>query len=424
MNERNFHVAIIGAGVGGLCLAQGLKKAGIGVSVYERDKTASSRLQGFRIHIDPDGSRALHQCLPEDLWKIFDSTGGDFSQGFTVLSEKLEELLSMRTEGGGPVDAIARHRSISRITLRRVLLTGLDDTVHFGKRFLRYEELPDGRFRLLFEDGSTEIADVIVGADGVNSAVRKQYLPSADPVDTGVLAVGGKVPFSDGVMALVPHRLLDGPVMVLPPEPCSLFMAIWKRSPQANDALRRLGINEPLEGDENYLILGLGGRADDLGLAHDMSGRALKDALRRSAASWHPNLRKLIEMAEESEMSANRLRTSRCPAPWPTTRITLLGDAIHSMTPYRGIGANIALRDGALLCTKLVEAQGGDKALTEAIGEYESSMREYGFAAVDASRKSMEQAVGRKTSPGFQIAKTAMRVVNKVPALKRRLMPA
>jgi 2-polyprenyl-6-methoxyphenol hydroxylase-like FAD-dependent oxidoreductase len=86
VSRHDFQIAIIGGGIGGLCLAQGLKKAGIGATVYERDETPASRLQGFRIHISPEGSRALHECLPQDLWDIFDQTGGDFSQGFTVLT--------------------------------------------------------------------------------------------------------------------------------------------------------------------------------------------------------------------------------------------------------------------------------------------------------------------------------------------------
>jgi 2-polyprenyl-6-methoxyphenol hydroxylase-like FAD-dependent oxidoreductase len=104
--------------------------------------------------------------------------------------------------------------------------------------------------------------------------------------------------------------------------------------------------------------------------------------------------------------------------------VTLVGDAIHSMTPYRGIGANIALKDAALLCSKLVEASRGDKSLLEAIAEYEAAMRQYAFRAVEASLKSMEHAVGEKKNPAFGIAKTAMRVINAVPSLKRKLIPA
>lgn len=60
---QDFHVVIIGAGLGGLCLAQGLKRAGIRFDVYERDPAADSRLQGYRIRIDQNGQQALEACL-------------------------------------------------------------------------------------------------------------------------------------------------------------------------------------------------------------------------------------------------------------------------------------------------------------------------------------------------------------------------
>jgi 2-polyprenyl-6-methoxyphenol hydroxylase-like FAD-dependent oxidoreductase len=424
MKEQTFHVAIIGAGMGGLCLANGLKQAGISVAVYERDESPASRPQGYRIHIDPQGSTALHQCLPPGLWELFNSTGGDFSQGFSIVTEQLHELLSRNGDGG---DAIARHRSISRITLRRILLAGLEEDVKFNKRFVGFEEASDGRVAVHFEDGSSAQGDLLVAADGVHSGVRKQYLPHAEPVDTGVVTVGGKIPLTDGVMALAPHRLLDGPVMVVPPSACSLFLAMWKRSGEASQTLRRLGIEGPLPGDEDYLILGLGARPDFFGLDSEsgpVTGRTLKDALRRTMAGWHPDLRKLVEMIDEEQLILNRVRSSQSVAPWEPTRITLLGDAIHSMTPYRGIGGNIALKDAALLAEQLTRAHQGEKPLLSAIAEYEASMREYAFAAVEDSLKAMKQFTGQKKYPAFSMFKTGMRVVNAIPRLKSRLMSA
>ena len=91
------------------------------------------------------------------------------------------------------------------------------------------------------------------------------------------------------------------------------------------------------------------------------------------------------------------------------------------MTPYRGIGANIALKDAALLCSKLAGAYHTKKPVLDAIAEYETAMRDYGFAAVQASLKSMEQAVSVKRYPAFAVMKAGMRVVNKVSTLKRKL---
>lgn len=58
------HVIIIGAGTGGLALTHGLKRAGISCAVFERDRTRGDGLQGYRVGIDPDGSRALNRLLP------------------------------------------------------------------------------------------------------------------------------------------------------------------------------------------------------------------------------------------------------------------------------------------------------------------------------------------------------------------------
>jgi 2-polyprenyl-6-methoxyphenol hydroxylase-like FAD-dependent oxidoreductase len=305
------------------------------------------------------------------------------------------------------------------------LLAGLEDDVKFNKRFLHYEEASDGAIIAHFEDGATAQADLLVAADGLNSRVRKQYLPHAEPIDTGVVGIGGTIPLTDGVMALAPHFLLDGPVMVVPPTPCSMFMAMWKRSGEAAQTLRRLGIEGPLPGDEDYLILALGGRPDFFGIDQPSgSSSARKDILRRTTAGWHPNLRKLVAMVNEEQLFLNPIRTSRPPVPWKTTRVTLLGDAIHSMTPYRGVGGNIALKDAALLKSQLTQADQGQKSLIEAISEYEASMRKYAFAAVEDSLKAMKQFTGRKKYPAFSFFKTGMRVANAVPKLKSKLIPA
>src|SRR5262249_58457241 len=96
----------------------------------------------------------------------------------------------------------------------------------------------------------------------------------------------------------------------------------------------------------------------------------------------------------------------------------VIGDAIHSMTPYRGIGANIALRDAALLCHTLAAAAGGKTSIEAAIHDYEQQMRDYGFAAVRSSLQALKQAVGDK-GIGFQFAKMFFRTANATPPLKR-----
>jgi len=65
---RHLKVLIIGAGTGGLCLAQGLKKDGVAVEVFERDDTPTDRLQGYRLSLNATGSRALRACLPDPVF--------------------------------------------------------------------------------------------------------------------------------------------------------------------------------------------------------------------------------------------------------------------------------------------------------------------------------------------------------------------
>ena len=71
----SLRVAIAGAGIGGLCLAQGLRRAGIEVAVYEQDPAALARGQGYRLRLDHEGHAALRSCLPDDLFALHESAG-------------------------------------------------------------------------------------------------------------------------------------------------------------------------------------------------------------------------------------------------------------------------------------------------------------------------------------------------------------
>ena len=79
-----------------------------------------------------------------------------------------------------------------------------------------------------------------------------------------------------------------------------------------------------------------------------------------------------------------RIRTSPPVPPWPPSRVTVLGDAIHAMSPARGSGANTALQDAALLCRTLTGAERAGGDLIAAVGECQRQMRNYGYAAVAA----------------------------------------
>ena len=98
----------------------------------------------------------------------------------------------------------------------------------------------------------------------------------------------------------------------------------------------------------------------------------------------------------------------------------LIGDAIHSMTPYRGIGANIALKDAVRLRDALVTAQRGETPVLAAIGSYEAGMRDYGFKAVRNSLAAMRQTTGQGPI-AMALSRTAFRVIDRLPLVKRMM---
>src|SRR5262249_8451299 len=88
-------------------------------------------------------------------------------------------------------------RPISRISLRKILLEGLEGVVAFDKTFVAYEATFDGRVSVGFKDGSTATGDLVVGADGASSHVRAQLLPEARRQATGIVGLCGKFSLDD-----------------------------------------------------------------------------------------------------------------------------------------------------------------------------------------------------------------------------------
>ncbi|HEX8519563.1 MAG TPA: FAD-dependent monooxygenase, partial [Pseudonocardia sp.] len=182
-------VLVIGGGIGGLCLAHGLRADGVDVTVFERTFTRTDWLQGYRIHIDPHGSAALHECLAPAAWDRFRTAVSTQPTGIAMRTEQLRTLVRFDDRAPADGDPARQHHGISRIALREALLTGLDGAVRFGAELTGYEPTADGRVRARFTDGSAETGDLLVGADGGNSRVRRQLLPEAGRVDIGVTAV-------------------------------------------------------------------------------------------------------------------------------------------------------------------------------------------------------------------------------------------
>jgi 2-polyprenyl-6-methoxyphenol hydroxylase-like FAD-dependent oxidoreductase len=381
-------VAIAGAGLGGLCLAQGLRRAGIDVTVYERDAALDARRQGYRLHVDARAGLALERCLPPELFELFVATCSEPSTAVTVLSDRLRVLHELR--GDPSVDRLAAatlSTSVNRGTVREILAAGLGDRMRFGRELTGFEAHDVG-VRLRFADGSESEADLLVGADGVTSAVRRQYLPHAEVVDSG-RTVYGKTLLTDEVRALLPPALLTGFTAVVGGRTgLAAGLVRFRERPEAA-AASVPGVR--LSPVPDYLFWAV--NIDDAPV-DESDPVALHALARTKTRKWHPDLRALLTAAAVAETFLIRIRTSVPIPAWTPTRVTLLGDAIHAMSPARGSGANTALQDAGLLCRLLTELGEGE-SVVGAVGEYETRMREYGFAAVEASKQAEAEVAAR-----------------------------
>ena len=369
------HIAIIGAGLSGLCLAQGLRMAGLDVAVYERDENASVRAQGYRISMDARGTEALRACLPDRLYELFEATCGQPSTGVTAfssdgLSLRQEATMSFPDELRPGVPAVGR--AVDRLILRETLLAGLDGIVHFGKEFTSYD-LDSTSVEARFADGTAASCDVLIAADGVGSRVRQQFLPNTKLVDTGMRWLGGRTVLDDRLRGLLPDALTDKAV-TLQDRGKAWFLApvFFTQRPEEAAQAHRPGLD--YTDNDDFLMWALVGLRGEFMFTDEQlfgaSEAELHDLALGAVEGCHPMLSMLIGAATPDRSFSLAIRALPVVDPWPSSRITFLGDAIHA-SPVNGTGANSALEDAALLCTHLIT---GRAALQHALDEYESEL--------------------------------------------------
>jgi 2-polyprenyl-6-methoxyphenol hydroxylase-like FAD-dependent oxidoreductase len=421
------HVLIIGAGTGGLALAHALRRDGVSVSIYERDLVPSADTGGYRVGISPAGSRALKACIAPELYELFVATCARAPRYFNMLTERFSEVLCFELDGAA-ADLMDGEKNVIRKTLRRVLLTGLESHVSFGKDFIGYVRNPDGSVTVRFRDGGTATGDVLIGADGSGSAVRKQRLPLARLEDTGMVSLGGKLPMTAATRALLSAKMLLGMSMIMAPGGLGAIIHSLEFAPHRADpdfTGRWPQLLDALDDDSIGWAL-WGARQNFPRDPADLYGEELQRLGLELTRHWHPHIRELIQATAPSAIGYLGVRTSAPLSRWNSSNVTLLGDAVHTMTPGRGAGANTALRDAALLAPLLFEASRGQKGLVQAVGEYEAEMLRYSSEAVRESRKHMSSTdlihrpiVGRMQ---LELIRSSMRMVNAVPAFKRRAL--
>ncbi|SCL45705.1 2-polyprenyl-6-methoxyphenol hydroxylase [Micromonospora citrea] len=438
MSPRPPHVLIVGAGIGGLCLAQGLRRAGISVAVYERYRSRGEGLLGYRVGIGPTGSRALRECLPPRLFDTYLATCARSPRYFNVITQRMRRTASFTLRPD--TDPVNTERSVARMTLRQVLLTGMEDVVHFDKTFTRYDQRDDGTVTAHFADGSTATGDLLVAADGTHSAVRRQYLPHAVTRDAGTVNIATRIPLTPHTRRLLPERIEQGISLIFGTGGMMGVLHVmefkWDGDgtlkpgvDPADAALLRdwPGLRHDTTRDNINLVIWSTARRFPADVMQRRGEDLIQLALRLTH-NWHPHLRELFARADPGSALPIKVATSEPVPPWKSSTVTLLGDAIHTMTPGRGVGANTALRDAALLCRQLRLATAGDKTLLQAVADYEAAMVPYGFARVaDSLNRSgtngddrmYKPVVGRLALLG---ARGYFGVTSRVPRLARKFV--
>jgi 2-polyprenyl-6-methoxyphenol hydroxylase-like FAD-dependent oxidoreductase len=339
MNTPAPRIAIIGAGPGGLTCARILQRHGIPVTVHDLDASRTSRNQGGTLDMHPDtGQHALHAA---GLW-----------DAFTALSRPEGEQIRLVSRDGqvvfdaAPAQDGQGNPEIDRGQLRDLLLDSLDPgTVHWGHKLTHAEPLGEGTHRLHFADGSTADADLVVGADGAWSKVRR-LVSDATPVYTGVTFV--ETGLGDADHRHPERAALTGNGTMMALDNNQGFVA------QRNSG-GRIRTYIGMRTDEDWYQR----RSLDLN-----DSQAVREALLKEFAGWSDDLLGFITDTDTGYIN-RPLYALPVPHTWPhTPGVTLLGDAAHLMSPFSGMGANLAMRDGADLASALIEHPTTDDAIT------------------------------------------------------------
>lgn len=335
-------IAIVGAGLGGLVLARVLQLHGIAATVYEADASANARRQGGMLDIHAhNGQLALRDAGLFEKFLGIVHPGGQASR---VLAKDGSVLLEAHDDGTGTRPEVPRGE------LRRILLDSLlPATVRWGHKLASVTLLSGGRHQLDFVDGSTAIADLLVGADGAWSRVRP-LLSDAKPAYTGILYVETWLTDSDVRHAASAAAVGNG----------AMFAVAPGRGIMAH--------REPDGILHTYVALK---RPRDWAEGVDFANPTTASAyVAAEFAGWAPALTALLT----DSVAPPVLRLIHAlPADhrWPRTPgVTLLGDAAHLMTPS-GEGANLAMVDGAELGKLLVAHPGNVEAALQA---YEAAL--------------------------------------------------
>lgn len=428
------HVAIIGSGLASLAAAlaiinmQNEKQSSAvattttyQITIYERDKSFSDRKEGYGMTLtyDPNGplqnlgvlEEVAKRDCPSRCHYLFTSEGvvkGYFGNAF------YKEVESNK-RGTGQRGNLRIPRSELRSILWKALKAKDVDnnvSISWGKRLLSYvdrammdklHQIGNKQCRktgnddyqrpvlLTFDDGSTDEVDLLIGADGVNSVVAKQYLHAALPskkTNSGSAEVGiDTSPKQIGIFIILgisnhfhPHidergfYTLDGfhRLFIMPFEGCRLSSSNTRRT--------MWQLSFPADSNESIRLSSL-------------SPSEMQQEVLNRCKNWHEPFPDMVKntpldtvwgtalLDRDPQTFIQHRQSLEIHGRLPS-RVILLGDAAHAMSPFKGQGANNALADGPLLCKWLSKAK-----LDSAVRGFMTEMSRRSGVKVRASRE-------------------------------------
>ncbi|KAI8807556.1 monooxygenase [Cladochytrium replicatum] len=348
-------IAIIGAGPGGLTLANILQRNSFtNVVIYERDEARYSRPQGGSLDLKREtGQYALK--LASLLERFHDLARPEGEE--LIITDKTGKVYLHEESSPPGEDGMSYNPEIDRFDLRELLLDGLEpDTVKWNHNVVTIDE--SGVSTLNFADGKTAEVDLVIGADGAWSKVRPLFEGSSEPQYSGITFIDMTI--SDFDKRYPRHAPMIGHGMFVALSDSKGILA------QRNGhGIVRIYVA--------LSVLESWHKTSELAKATDPNVQ--KKLLFEYFNGWSSSLKHLIEFGDPESFVVRPIYALPVGHSWKhRSGFTLVGDAAHLMSPFAGEGVNAAMADAADLATKLVEGIENGVDLNVVVESYEKDM--------------------------------------------------
>ncbi|GJJ14385.1 hypothetical protein Clacol_008649 [Clathrus columnatus] len=349
----SLRIAIIGAGPGGATLARLLQFNGVPCTVFDLDNPAVTRSQGGSLDLHPEsGQLALKEAGLFGEFKKYMRLEGS---ALRLVEPSGGILLDIKGEG----PRAETRPEIDRRELREILLNSLKPgTLHWEKKLINVESKPNGKFNLHFADATVEEEyDLVIGADGAWSRVRK-LLTDDKPFYSGIFCVETRI---EDVNNLFPKT-----GEIIGPGGC-FYIGEGKALMAQRNGDRSARIYAMLRVPEDWGV--------SSGINWSDHNTAVEALLAQQFNQWDENAKLWFRIG--GEMTLRPLYMLPVGFKWNTKPgVTLVGDAAHLMTPFAGVGVNVALTDALELSKTIISAARNEISLSTAIEQYEIMMYE------------------------------------------------